>query len=109
MLEADAQLYDLLIQITTDGALLIVENCEGQGFEAWRRLAQRYDPTSAQAPFDRMVPLLSTSRSKNIQEFTNNLGKWQGGMMALEKRDGTKLDDTCNTAIVINMIPQHIT
>ena len=35
MLEADAQLYDLLIQITTDGALLIVENCEGHGFAAW--------------------------------------------------------------------------
>ena len=105
MLEAYAHLYDLLTQITTDGTLLTVENCDGQGSEALRRLTQRDDPTSAQASFDRMVQFLSTARSKNIKEFANNVEKWQRDMMTLENRDGTKLDDKGNTAIVINMIP----
>ena len=84
-LEADAQLYDLLIQITTYGALLIVDNCDGQGFEAWRRLVQRYGPNSAQASFGRMVQPLSTARSKHTREFANNIEKWQRGMVTLEK------------------------
>ena len=42
---ADAKLADFLATYTSDDALAVVEGVPGRGFEAWRKLKLRYNPS----------------------------------------------------------------
>ena len=56
------QLYSILVQITEGEANDIVCNSSGQGLEAWRKLARRYDP-------------LTGGRIRNLLRFIINPGR----------------------------------
>ena len=53
----NSKFHDLLMNITTDDALLVVESVPDRGFEAWRLLRRRYDPKSGTFGLDRMLRL----------------------------------------------------
>ena len=62
----DRKLYDLLLNIVMDDALLVVEAFPDRGFEAWRQLKLRYDPKSGSFGLDRMLQLMTRKQSSNI-------------------------------------------
>ena len=41
---ANGALYDMLVSVTQGDAQELVEMSPGQGFDAWRRLHERYNP-----------------------------------------------------------------
>ena len=43
--EANIDLYEFLLTVVSDEALVLVENYPDAGFEAWRQLIKRYNPT----------------------------------------------------------------
>ena len=56
--EANEELYEYLMQTTSDEALMVVEKVKNMGFEAWRQLAKRYNPIDGSFELDRMSHLL---------------------------------------------------
>ena len=42
---ADSKLYDFLLFNTGEDALVLVEQYEGMGFETWRQLNKRFNPS----------------------------------------------------------------
>jgi hypothetical protein len=67
-LEADSKLHDFLCTYTTGDALMLVESCPDQGFEAWRALKVRHNPEGGTFELQRMENMFSSSQCKNIAE-----------------------------------------
>ena len=103
--EANGRLYDFLVMILADDALVIAENHAGQGFEAWRSLCKRYDPTSEQFMFDRMTSLLARDRCKEIGDLPGAIEKWTRDMGLYEKKTGKTLEKEWRVPIIFQMIP----
>ena len=55
---ANEELDEYLQHATSGEALLIVETYKDRGFDAWRQLATRYNPTGGTFELDRMDGLL---------------------------------------------------
>ena len=65
---ANEELYEYLQHATSGEALLIVEKTKDRGFEAWRQLAKRYNPTDGTFELDRMDGLLHRKQCKDLME-----------------------------------------
>jgi len=65
---ANEELFEYLQTTTTGEALLIVEKYKDRGFEAWRQLAKRYNPTDGTFELDRMDGLLHRKQCKDLSE-----------------------------------------
>ena len=86
IMKANTRVFDLLSLVCTGKALRKVETTPGtaQGFEAWRRLARQYMPTSRLTRIDRLNQLTHVEPCSSMKEF---LGK-------IESRDvGASLDE----------------
>ena len=103
--EANGRLYDLLVMLLADDALIIAENHPGQGFEAWRSLSKRYDPVGEQFMFDRMTSLLSRERCRDIGELPGAIEKWTRDLGLYEKKTGKTLEKEWRVPIIFQMIP----
>ena len=65
---ANSKLYDRLLMVTGDDALVLVEQYRGQGFEAWRQLSKRYSPSGGQYEMDMMNALMNPVSAKSLSE-----------------------------------------
>ena len=103
--EANSRLYDLLVMLLVDDALVIAENHQGQGFEAWRALCRRYDPAGEQFMFERMTSLLTRERCRDIGELPGAIEKWMRDLGLYEKKTGKTLEKEWRVPIIFQMIP----
>ena len=65
---ADAKLYDFLLLTCKDDALVLVEHYHGLGFEAWRQLHRRYNPSGGQYELDMMARLMSPQKATKLAD-----------------------------------------
>ena len=65
---ADSKLYDFLLMITWDDALVLVEQYGGMGFEAWRQLNKRYSPSGGQYEMDMMNALMNPTAARTLND-----------------------------------------
>ena len=65
---ADAKLHDFLCVTLGGEAGLLAETpgLQGQGFEVWRRLSQKYAPTAGQYEIDSLISLLNPKPAKDL-------------------------------------------
>ena len=89
---ADQKLYDMLVMHLSDDPLILVENHQGRGFEAWRSLSRRYDPVGEQFTFDKMTSLLRRDRCKSIADLPAALEKWTRDLTLYERKTGKTLE-----------------
>ena len=66
--ESDVEFYEYLCMVTADEALLLVEKFKNHGFEAWRQLHRRFNPTGGRFEVSRMNSLLSRKQCKTLAE-----------------------------------------
>ena len=105
--KANSKLYDLLIMKLADDPLIQVENHLGNGFEAWRSLANRFDPVGEMFTFDKMTSLMHRERCKSINELPAALERWTRDLQQYEKKSGKTLQEDMRAPIVFQMIPQQ--
>ncbi len=103
--QANTRLFDFLVNIVADDALIIVENYPSQGFEAWRALSKRYDPAGEQFMFDRMTSLLTRERCRDIGELPAAIEKWTRDLGTYEKKTGKTLEKEWRVPIIFQMVP----
>jgi hypothetical protein len=70
------QLYSVLVQITEGEANDIVCNSSGQGLEAWRKLARRYDPLARGRIRNLLLYVINPGRS-TINDLQGALERWE--------------------------------
>ena len=103
--EADQELYDLLVMLTGEEALTIVELSNNHGFEAWRTLFRRMDPVGEDYEFEAAESLMSRDRCKDITELPAAIEKWQRDMNAYQERTGEKMPERWSVPVLFRMIP----
>ena len=74
---ADEKLYDFLVMICKNDALVIVETYEGLGFEAWRQLHKRYAPSGGRYELEMMTRIMNPSKVNKIQELPSAILRFE--------------------------------
>ena len=77
--KANTSVYDLLSLVCSGDALRKVETTPGeaQGFEAWRRLARQYMPTSRLTRIDRLNQLTHIEPCGSMKEVLGKIETWE--------------------------------
>ena len=105
--EANVKLYDLLVIITKQDALLKVECTHGdeQGFEAWRRLAHQHDPKGALSEIDRLNALTVVTKGSNMRDVLKKVEHWEQQWAKYELDSGDTLSLKLKTGVLLKMLP----
>ena len=102
----DKKLHDMLLNITTNDALLIVEANPEKGFEAWRLLKQRHDPKSGTFELDRMLSLMQRKQCSNISELPAAVDQLEKDLRGYDARSSSPFPENLKMPLLIQMIPK---
>ena len=104
---ANTKLYDLLIQVCTGDALSKVETTAGdeQGFEAWRRLARQYEPTSRLTKIEKLNMLTNTKGHSNVRDMIGKVEVWEQAWAKYELDHNQTLDTDLKLGALLSMLP----
>ena len=105
--KANTKLFDLLSLVTNGDALRKVETTPGeaQGFEAWRRLARQYMPTSRLTRIDRLNALMHVEPCSSMKEVLGKIETWEQNWAKYEVDNGVTLDIDLKLGALLKMIP----
>ena len=104
--EANLELYDFLVMATSDEALLIVERHKDNGFEAWRQLLRRYNPTGGRFELDRMAHLLQRKQCKTLSEVPAAVDVLERDMLGYETRSSVKFPEEWKLPLLLQILPE---
>ena len=102
---ADSKLYDFLLLITGEDALVLVEHYEGQGFEAWRQLCKRFNPTGGQFELDMMEKLMNPSVAPNLNALPGAIERLERDMRTYEAKTGRAFPPEWKVPVFMKLLP----
>ena len=104
---ANGKLYDFLVQICTGDALAKVETTAGeeQGFEAWRRLARQYEPTSRLTKIEKLNMLTNTHGHTTMRDMLGKVEVWEQAWAKYELDHSVALDTDLKLGALLTMLP----
>ena len=104
---ANTKLYDLLVQVCTGDALSKVETTVGeeQGFEAWRRLARQYEPTSRLTKVEKLNSIMNTTTCSSMRDMLGKIEVWEQAWAKYELDHSQKLDTDLKLGALLTMLP----
>ena len=85
---ADSKLYDFLLLTTNEDALVLVEHYEGMGFEAWRQMAKRFNPTGGQYELDMMSQLMNPTAATSLTALPGAVDRFERDLRTYESKTG---------------------
>ena len=103
---ADSKLYDFLLLITLGDALIIVEHYEGQGFEAWRQLCKRFNPSGGQFELDMMTALMNPTRASSLQALPGAVDRFERDLRTYEAKTGRAFPAEWKIPIFMKVVPE---
>ena len=96
---ADSKLYDFLLMITGDDKLVLVEQYDGMGFEAWRQLNKRYSPSGGQYEINMMNALMNPPVTRTLNDLPAAIDRFERNLRTYESKTGRALsprvEDPC--------------
>ena len=109
----NGQLYTVLTQLTEGEPFDITRNAgEGQGFEAWRRITRRYDPSTGGRKRNLLNQILKMSRS-SLDKLSADIERWEDLVRNYERRKGASgdrltLQDDIKCSVLEAMCPEQL-
>ena len=105
--KANTRVYDLLSLVCSGEALRKVETTPGtaQGFEAWRRLARQYMPTSRLTRIDRLNQLTHVEPCSSMKEVLGKIETWEQAWAKYEEDNSVTLDIDLKLGALLKMLP----
>ena len=90
--EAKSRLYGMLLTVTSEDALLKVENppSHEHGSEAWRRLARHFDPTGAITEIDRLNTITEVTKCDSMTTLLNIIETWEQAWAKYDRSTATR-------------------
>ena len=102
---ADSKLYDFLSLVCKDDAHMLVEQYEGQGFEAWRQLYLRYSPSGGQYELDMMSALMNPRKAKHISDLPVEIQRFERNIRTYESKTGRAFPSEWKTPTFLKILP----
>ena len=105
--KANMKLFDLLSHVTNGDALRKVETApgDGQGFEAWRRLARQYMPTSRLTRINRLNQITHVEPCSSMKEVLGKIETWEQAWSKYEVDNSVTLDIDLKLGALLKMLP----
>ena len=89
-----AEVYGLLVSLVSGEALMVVRGVAGgNGWEAWHRLASRYDPKTPARALRAMMAVMQPKKVKDVREMQAAVEEWEGKVKHLKLEHDIDLDD----------------
>ena len=79
----------------------------GEGFVAWRRLVEEYEPSSMSRHLSMLVGVLTPDWSDNTA-FVDEFMRWERRVVEYEMATGSKLPDAVKCAAVVRYAPIRV-
>ena len=100
-------LMRLLVQVCTGDALSKVETTAGdeQGFEAWRRLARQYEPTSRLTKVEKLNAIMNTTTCSSMRDMLGKIEVWEQAWSKYETDHTVTLDTDLKLGALLTMLP----
>ena len=107
---ADKKLHELLLGTIEGTAARIVEKpgLEGRGFEVWRLLKDRYQPSGGTFEIKCTNSLTSPERAKDMPSLADAIDRWEARMLKWEERMGQKFPEVMKIPALIQMVPTNM-
>ena len=103
--EADTNLDDNLMMTTTGDALRIVEAFEDRGFEAWRQLKLRYNPSGGRFQLDQMTTMLHRKPCKDVTELPAAIDKLEKDFRSYEQNSEKRFPEEWKIPLLRDLLP----
>ena len=112
LFDKSVELSSALQMVTSKEPFAIVINCQTNGFEAWRRLTRRYDPTTSSRKRSMLKTVISPQKQK-LENLPQAIEEWLDAIASYEKRkdasgNRTKIPEDIKTAALESMLPQDL-
>ena len=85
---ADTKLFDFLLLLCKEDALVLVEHYDGMGFEAWRQLNKRFNPSGGQFELDMMKAVMNPSRAASLNALPGAVARFERDLRTYEAKTG---------------------
>jgi len=108
--ELSGTLYDVLCQHVEGEGFMVLKSmsAERNGFEAWNKLFNKYNPTTFARGLQLLTKVVNPGRLKNYNEVESGIVLWEEKVAQLQSQFGEGLTDKLKTAILINAMPVGI-
>ena len=102
---ANVKLADFLSTYCVDEALGVVEACQDQGFEAWRKLKVRYNPAGGRFELDRMTLLLSRKQCATLADLPAAIDKLERDLRNYEANTNLTFPSEWKIPLLLQLMP----
>ena len=102
---ADSKLYDFLLLNTGEDALVLVEHYEGMGFEAWRQLNKRFNPSGGQFELDMMSALMNPTAAASLPALPGAVDRFERDLRTYESKTGRAFPEEWKVPIFMKLVP----
>ena len=103
--EAPAALHDFLLTTCT-GKVRNISNKEQNGFEAWRKIAQEFDPRGGAREVDSYNRVFRVSRVKHLRDFPHTIRAWELEVDHREEKAKTlPMSEAAKISTTLAMLP----
>jgi hypothetical protein len=104
-----SELYDMLCTTVKGEALMLLKSVdEYNGFVAWSKLHQRYNPRTTARAIKLMAEVVSPGPVKSAHEVEGAISRWRSKLRVLEREYEETVGEKMKIAIVTAMLPVHI-
>ena len=103
-----SQLHNIMMMITTGTPFTIVENTDGHGLEAWRKLYILYAAVTPQSKRQVMHLLMNFKKAKDYEDVMSVQAEWGAVHRRYVEMTREKVNDDVLVASYINILPDTI-
>ena len=105
---ADARLYDFLCNLLEEDALLLIDqpHLDGRGFESWRLLVTRFNPSGGAYELDAMMSLMALQPVKDLASLPGAVARFERDFRAYERRSGKAFPEEWKVPAFLRLLPK---
>ena len=104
-----AEIYSILASMVTGEALVVLRGVpNGQGWEPWSKLFNRFDPRTPAKSLMAMMAVMTPKRGKDVRELTNVVEDWEVKAKNLKTEHDIDLDPRIKVALLTAMLPADL-
>ena len=103
------EIYRILASMVTGEVLIVFRGVpNGQGWEAWSKLFNRFDPRTPAKSLMAMMAVMIPKRVKDVRELTNVVEDWEVKAKNLKTEQNIDLDPRIKVALLTAMLPADL-
>ena len=104
-----AELYSVLTSLLTGEPLMLVRSVQhGDGWAAWRKVFNRYNPRTPARALMAMMAAMQPKKIKDLREMSKAVEEWEVAVKVLRLEHEVDIPDQIQMALLTSMVPADL-